>query len=114
MWAGKKEGRIKGLELGLRVLAACYVARSLEKVELNRILAFDETRIHCAQIQGVMVEYFKKRQGPIAKAGIGALKKSLAAIYYLPFQCGVNLFFRFSGQSIPNRCVQHLLAGVSA
>lgn len=62
-----------------------------------------------AQIQGVMVEYFKQRQGPIAKAGIGALKKSLAAIYYLPFQCGVNLFFRFSGQSIPNRCALALL-----
>lgn len=56
-----------------------------------------------------MVDYFKQRQGPIAKAGIGALKKSLAAIYYLPFQCGVNLFFRFSGQSIPNRCAMPTL-----
>lgn len=55
------------------------------------------------QIQNVMVEYFQKREGPLAMAGIGALKKSLAAIYYLPFQCGVNLYFRFSGQSIPNR-----------
>lgn len=50
-----------------------------------------------------MVEYFQKRKGQLAKEGIGALKKSLAAIYYLPFQCGVNLYFRFSGQSIPNR-----------
>lgn len=57
------------------------------------------------QIQDVMVDYFQKREGPLAKAGIGALKKSLAAIYYLPFQCGVNLYFRFSGQSIPNRYV---------
>ena len=39
-----------------------------------------------AQIQGVMVDYFKQRQGPMAKDGIDALKKSLAAIYYLPFQ----------------------------
>ncbi len=58
-----------------------------------------------------MVEYFQKREGQLAKEGIGALKKSLAAIYYLPFQCGVNLYFRFSGQSIPNRCV--LDVGVS-
>jgi hypothetical protein len=57
----------------------------------------------CWQIQGVMVDYFGHRQGPMARDGIGALQKSLAAIYYLPFQCGVNLFFRFSGQSIPNR-----------
>ena len=27
----------------------------------------------------------------------------LAGIYYLPFQAGVMLYFRFSGQSIPNR-----------
>ena len=33
-----------------------------------------------------MVEYFRQRQGPMAKDGIGALQKSLAAIYYLPFQ----------------------------
>ena len=49
------------------------------------------------QIQDVMVEYFRKREGPMAKDGISALQKSLAAIYYLPFQCGVNLYFRFSG-----------------
>lgn len=45
------------------------------------------------------MEYFKKREGPMAKNGISALKKSLAGIYYLPFQCGVNLYFRFSGRS---------------
>ncbi|CAK0782642.1 hypothetical protein CVIRNUC_005841 [Coccomyxa viridis] len=56
-----------------------------------------------SKIQDVMVEYFRKRNGPMAKDGISALQKSLAAIYYLPFQCGVNLYFRFSGQSIPNR-----------
>ena len=49
------------------------------------------------QIQDVMVEYFRKRKGPMARDGISALQKSLAAIYYLPFQCGVNLYFRFSG-----------------
>ena len=32
------------------------------------------------------VEYFKSRKGPMAKNGITALTKSLAAIYYLPFQ----------------------------
>lgn len=35
-----------------------------------------------------MVDYFKQRKGPMAKNGISALKKSLAGIYYLPFQCG--------------------------
>ena len=48
-------------------------------------------------IQHGMVEYFGKRNGPMAKDGISALQKSLAAIYNLPFQCGVNLYFRFSG-----------------
>ena len=43
------------------------------------------------------MDYFRQRDGPMAKDGISALKKSLAAIYYLPFQCGVNLYFRFSG-----------------
>ena len=33
----------------------------------------------------------------------------LAGIYYLPFQAGVMLYFRFSGQSIPNRCPGPLL-----
>ena len=28
---------------------------------------------------------------------------SMAGLYYLPFQAGISLFFRFSGQSIPNR-----------
>ncbi|EIE20277.1 hypothetical protein COCSUDRAFT_67562 [Coccomyxa subellipsoidea C-169] len=65
-----------------------------------------------AKIQDVMVEYFQKREGQLAKEGIGALKKSLAAIYYLPFQCGVNLYFRFSGQSIPNRSEVRQAEGV--
>ncbi|BDA45526.1 hypothetical protein COCOBI_07-3130 [Coccomyxa sp. Obi] len=65
-----------------------------------------------SKIQDVMVDYFQKREGPLAKAGIGALKKSLAAIYYLPFQCGVNLYFRFSGQSIPNRSEVRQAEGV--
>lgn len=57
------------------------------------------------RIQDVMVDYFKGRTGPLAKAGIGALKQSMAGIYYLPFQAATSLFFRFSGQSIPNRWV---------
>ncbi|CAL8470879.1 g10421 [Coccomyxa elongata] len=65
-----------------------------------------------SKIQDVMVDYFHKREGPLAKAGIGALKKSLAAIYYLPFQCGVNLYFRFSGQSVPNRSEVRQAEGV--
>ena len=62
------------------------------------------------QIQDVMVEYFRKRDGPMAKDGISALQKSLAAIYYLPFQCGVNLYFRFSGMQLclVRSATQHL------
>ena len=56
------------------------------------------------QIQDVMVEYFRKREGPMAKDRISALQKSLAAIYYLPFQCGVNLYFRFSGVQLCLGC----------
>ena len=56
------------------------------------------------RIQAVMVEYFKQRDTRLSRAGLGALKHSMAAIYYLPFLCGANLHFRFSGQSIPNRC----------
>ena len=55
------------------------------------------------RIQDVMVDYFKQRTGPLAKSGLGALKQSMAGIYYLPFQAATSLFFRFSGQSIPNR-----------
>ena len=57
-----------------------------------------------ARIQAIMVEYFKARNTPLARSGLQALQLSMAAIYYLPYLCGVNLFFRFSGQSIPNRC----------
>ena len=54
-------------------------------------------------IQELMVDYFKQRTGPLATGGIGALKQSMAGIYYLPFQAATSLFFRFSGQAIPNR-----------
>jgi len=36
----------------------------------------------------------------------------MAALYYLPFQCGMSLHFRFSGQSIPNRAEIKDLYGV--
>ena len=60
----------------------------------------------------MQVEYFKKRPGPLAKGGLSALKQSLAGIYYVPFPCGMSLYFRASGQSIPNRCA--LLTGQAA
>eukprot|EP01006_Ploeotia_vitrea_P029425 TRINITY_DN61974_c0_g1_i1.p1 TRINITY_DN61974_c0_g1~~TRINITY_DN61974_c0_g1_i1.p1 ORF type:complete len:550 (-),score=88.97 TRINITY_DN61974_c0_g1_i1:1577-3226(-) len=55
------------------------------------------------EIQGKMVEYFKTRDSPICKSGLHALGASHAAIFYIPFQTGMSLHFRFSGQSIPNR-----------
>lgn len=61
------------------------------------------------QIQGIMVDYFKQRPGPLAQSGLGALKQSMAGIVYLPFQAATSLYFRFSGQSIPNRCAPHEL-----
>lgn len=54
-------------------------------------------------VKSVMVEYFKKRDAELAKKGLNALTNSHAAIYYVVFQCGISLHFRFSGQSIPNR-----------
>jgi len=55
------------------------------------------------EIQQVMVQWFSKRTGVFAKNGINALASSFAAIYYIPYLCGMSLHFRFSGQSIPNR-----------
>jgi len=57
------------------------------------------------QIEGikkVMVQYFGNRNTNLSKKGLFALENSFAAIYYLPFQSGMSLHFRFSGQSIPN------------
>ncbi|MEA3357045.1 MAG: hypothetical protein U9Q67_01280, partial [Patescibacteria group bacterium] len=50
-----------------------------------------------------MVKYFGKRNHKFAKLGLGTLKNSSAALYYLPFQSGMSFHHRFSGQSIPNR-----------
>lgn len=55
----------------------------------------------CAQ--SVMEGYFGQRQGRLAQEGLGALQRSMAGIYYLPFLTGTSLHFRFAGQSIPNR-----------
>ncbi|KAL4420317.1 hypothetical protein ABPG77_010222 [Micractinium sp. CCAP 211/92] len=55
------------------------------------------------QIQSVMEAYFEQRQGRLAREGLGALQRSMAGIYYLPFLTGASLHFRFAGQSIPNR-----------
>lgn len=54
--------------------------------------------------QSVMEAYFEQRQGRLAREGLGALQRSMAGIYYLPFLTGASLHFRFAGQSIPNRC----------
>eukprot|EP00730_Choanoeca_flexa_P012726 TRINITY_DN4561_c0_g1_i1.p1 TRINITY_DN4561_c0_g1~~TRINITY_DN4561_c0_g1_i1.p1 ORF type:complete len:553 (+),score=159.79 TRINITY_DN4561_c0_g1_i1:51-1709(+) len=56
-----------------------------------------------ARIQHHMVEYFKARNTDLSNKGLYALGGCLAGIYYLPFQSGMSLHFRFSGQSIPNR-----------
>ena len=53
--------------------------------------------------QGIMVDYFKGRDAPLARSGLSALQKTMAGLYYLPYLCGAMLHFRFSGQSIPNR-----------
>mmetsp|Transcript_20019 Transcript_20019/g.60503 ORF Transcript_20019/g.60503 Transcript_20019/m.60503 type:complete len:574 (-) Transcript_20019:1909-3630(-) len=55
------------------------------------------------RIQGFMVEDFKKRDTALSRAGLGALSKSSAALYFIPYQCSMSLFFRFSGHCIPNR-----------
>jgi len=56
-----------------------------------------------AKIQDLMVKWFESRDTDLARKGLKALSSSFAAIYYIPFQCGMSLHFRFSGQSIPNR-----------
>ena len=71
---------------------------------------YDQENATIGKIQATMVDYFKKRPGPLAQSGLGALKQSMAGIYYLPFQAATSLFFRFSGQSIPNRCALGLRA----
>lgn len=74
-------------QISLRILDADYL-------EQNKTIS---------QIQDIMVGYFSKRDSDLARNSIGALKKSHAGIYYLPFQSAMSLNFRFSGQSIPNR-----------
>jgi len=54
-------------------------------------------------IKQTMLSYFQKRKSDLAQKGLFALHNSFAAIYYIPFQCGMSLHFRFAGQSIPNR-----------
>ena len=55
------------------------------------------------KIHNLMVSYFEGRNHILSRNGLKALKGSYAGIYYLPFQSGQSLHFRFSGQSIPNR-----------
>ena len=64
---------------------------------------FKEANQKIQQIQTVMVEWFAQRPTDLARKGLSALAASFAAIYYIPFQSGMSLHFRFSGQSIPNR-----------
>lgn len=85
-----------------RVMPACLqVAPDFSCRLLDESYAAQNDTI--SKIQDVMVEYFKRRPGPLAQSGLDALKQSLAGIYYLPFQAAASLYFRFSGQSIPNR-----------
>ena len=71
-----------------------------------------EMECGCAVIYSLVVSdairETQARTGKFAREGIAALEQSMAAIYYLPFQCAVSLYFRFSGQSIPNRCKAYL------
>ena len=55
------------------------------------------------KIHNLMVSYFEGRNHILSRNGLKALKGSYAGIYYLPFQSGQSLHFRFSGQRIPNR-----------
>lgn len=64
---------------------------------------FKEANEKIARIQNVMVQWFAGRPSDLARKGLSALSSSFAAIYYIPFQSGMSLHFRFSGQSIPNR-----------
>ncbi|KAK9831583.1 hypothetical protein WJX74_001220 [Apatococcus lobatus] len=68
---------------------------------LDESYAADNAQI--GKIQDLMVDYFKTRTSDLARGGLNALRLSMAGLYYLPFQAGISLFFRFSGQSIPNR-----------
>jgi hypothetical protein len=48
-----------------------------------------------SKIQVDMVEYFESRKTELARKGLFALANSFAAIYYIPFQSGMSLHFRF-------------------
>ena len=39
---------------------------------------YEESNREIARIQGVMVDYFKQRPGPLAKGGLSALQQSMA------------------------------------
>jgi len=41
------------------------------------------------------VDYYTKRDTPLAKLGLFALSNSLASLYYIPFQSGAGLGGRF-------------------
>ena len=42
-----------------------------------------------------MVAYFGARDTDLSRKGLFALANSFAAIYYIPFQAGMSLHFRF-------------------
>lgn len=48
------------------------------------------------EVQKVMLQYFAKRETALSKKGLFALENSFAAIYYVPFQSGMSLHFRYS------------------
>eukprot|EP00735_Rhodelphis_limneticus_P010975 TRINITY_DN4015_c0_g1::TRINITY_DN4015_c0_g1_i1::g.11978::m.11978 TRINITY_DN4015_c0_g1::TRINITY_DN4015_c0_g1_i1::g.11978 ORF type:complete len:562 (+),score=104.23,DnaI_N/PF07319.6/0.032 TRINITY_DN4015_c0_g1_i1:33-1688(+) len=72
---------------------------SLRLIDDDYIAANEKIR----KIQNRMEDYFRERDTDFARNGLGALRACFPAIYYIPFQCGMSLHFRFCGQSIPNR-----------
>jgi len=64
---------------------------------------FAEANATMVTIKQLMMAYFRGRNTEIARNGLTALGTTSSAIFYLPFQSGMSLHFRFSGQCIPNR-----------
>jgi len=64
---------------------------------------YEEENKKMVVIKGHMIDYFRNRDTEIGNKGLKALSSTCSAIFYIPFQCGMSLHFRFSGQCIPNR-----------
>ncbi len=57
--------------------------------------AFAGENATIGNIQSDMVAYFKARDTDLSRRGQFALANSFAAIYYVPYQAGISLHFRF-------------------